>query len=86
MKGKRKFRCAECKAESWFHWVERNRAKRLACTACGSLAVDPCSDEGKAEVASNLDGARERMGSTSPHVAFGTQNKFARNPDVEKLK
>jgi DNA-directed RNA polymerase subunit RPC12/RpoP len=49
-KGKRKFRCAECKEEHFFHWVERNRGSRPRCPGCGSIAIDPVSDEGYSDI------------------------------------
>ena len=50
-KGYRKYVCDECRAESWHHWIERNRASRLRCTGCGSARLELVSDEAKDEAA-----------------------------------
>lgn len=48
-RGQKKYRCDECKAESFHHWIERNRAARLRCPACGSARMDLVSREARAE-------------------------------------
>jgi len=50
-KGKRKYRCGECGAESFHHWIERNRAARLRCPACGSARMDFVTREACEEAA-----------------------------------
>ena len=52
MKGRRKYRCDECRNESFHHWVEINRAARLRCPACGSARMDMTNDEAKKDAAS----------------------------------
>lgn len=42
-RGKHKYVCDECKAESWHHWIELNRAARPKCPACGSSRIEPCT-------------------------------------------
>jgi DNA-directed RNA polymerase subunit RPC12/RpoP len=42
-RGNRKYRCADCGADRMVHWVERNRASRPRCLACGSQRLDPQS-------------------------------------------
>lgn len=49
LKGRRKYHCDECKAESFHHWIERNRSARMRCPSCGSARLDLCSAEAKAE-------------------------------------
>jgi DNA-directed RNA polymerase subunit RPC12/RpoP len=51
-RGFRKYRCDECKEESFHHWIERNRAARLRCPGCGSARMELCSEEAKADAAS----------------------------------
>lgn len=50
--GRRKYRCEECKAESWHHWTARNRAARIRCTACGSARLELVTKEAKDDQAS----------------------------------
>ena len=45
-RGKRKYTCEDCKAESWHHWVELNCA-RMSCPACGSSHLAPCTEAAK---------------------------------------
>jgi DNA-directed RNA polymerase subunit RPC12/RpoP len=52
MKGRRLYRCDECRAESYHHWVERNRAARMRCPACGSCRLELVSEEAKQDQAS----------------------------------
>ena len=51
-RGSRKYRCDECKAESFHHWIELNRAARLRCPSCGSARMDLVAAEAKADRAS----------------------------------
>jgi len=51
-RGYRKYVCKECKAESWHHWLERNRAARMRCPACGSLQLDFASAEARKDAIS----------------------------------
>ena len=48
-KGYRKYRCEECKAEELHHWIERNRAARMRCTACGSARLELVTEAAKAD-------------------------------------
>lgn len=48
--GQRLYRCSECGETTAIHWVERNRAGRIQCCACGSMAIDPVSSEAREEV------------------------------------
>lgn len=50
-KGNRLYRCDECKAESFHHWIELNRAARLRCPACGSARMDLVSEKAKEDAA-----------------------------------
>lgn len=50
-RGTRKYRCGECGEAQFKHWVERNRAKRLTCIACGSARMELTSDEAKRDAA-----------------------------------
>ena len=51
-RGTRKYRCGECSAESFHHWIERNRAARLRCPACGSARMDLVTAEARDDAAS----------------------------------
>ena len=51
MRGQRKYRCGECKAESFHHWIERNRAARMRCPGCGSARLELVTKEAKEEAA-----------------------------------
>jgi DNA-directed RNA polymerase subunit RPC12/RpoP len=51
-RGRRKYRCEECKEESFHHWIERNRAARMRCPACGSARLELCSPEARQDQAS----------------------------------
>lgn len=65
-KGYRKYRCEECKAESFHHWVEKNRAARIRCPGCGSARLEAVTREAKEEeIIGNLnrvEGEVERPG------------------------
>lgn len=50
-RGKRKYRCDECKLESFHHWIELNRASRMRCPACGCSRLELVSDDAKKEAA-----------------------------------
>jgi len=43
-KGKRLYRCDECKTARFVHWTEASRAGRLKCMACGSARMLISSD------------------------------------------
>lgn len=49
MKGYRKYICDECKVESRHHWIEKNRASRMRCPACGSSRLVLVTKEAKNE-------------------------------------
>ena len=51
-KGTKKYRCEECQAESFHHWIELNRAARLRCPACGSARMEMVAREAKEDAAS----------------------------------
>lgn len=38
--GNKKYRCGECGADQFRHWIETTRAARLRCLACGSARMD----------------------------------------------
>lgn len=60
-RGRKKYRCDECKADSMHHWLEINRAARLRCPSCGSARMDLVTKEAKderAQAASFRDGTR----------------------------
>lgn len=62
-RGRRLYECRDCKARTWFHWVELNRAARIRCGGCGSAAVEPVTAEAKEERLignTNVLEARER--------------------------
>ncbi len=48
-RGKRKYQCFECGEESFHHWIEKNRASRLKCPACGSIRMDIVTEDGRRE-------------------------------------
>lgn len=50
-RGFKKYACDECKAESNHHWIERNRAARLRCPACGSARMELVTVEAQNEAA-----------------------------------
>ena len=50
-KGRRTYLCDECKERSMHHWIEKNRAARMRCPACGSARLELVSDEAKQEQA-----------------------------------
>ena len=63
-RGKKKYRCGECKFESYHHWIELNRAARLRCPACGSARMELVTKEAKddqANAALFRDGTRSTM-------------------------
>lgn len=43
-KGKRLYRCDECRTARFVHWTEANRAGRLRCMACGSARMTISGD------------------------------------------
>lgn len=45
--GRRLYECDECKVKSQHHWVEKNRAARMRCPACGSARLELVSQEAK---------------------------------------
>jgi DNA-directed RNA polymerase subunit RPC12/RpoP len=51
-RGTRQYVCDECKAKSYHHWLERNRAARLRCPACGSARLELVTEEARREQAS----------------------------------
>lgn len=74
MLGRRKYRCDECKVESFHHWIERNRAARIRCPACGSARLELCSDEAKDELADrNLTRVNGNRHMTNPHNRPGVK-------------
>ena len=68
-RGYRKYRCDECKEESFHHWIERNRAARLRCPGCGSARMELVSAEGKEESARLQDNRYEGSRSMTPAPA-----------------
>lgn len=46
-RGSRKYRCGECKEESYHHWIEFNRAARPRCPGCGSVQLEIVNNEAK---------------------------------------
>jgi DNA-directed RNA polymerase subunit RPC12/RpoP len=64
-RGTRLYLCAECGATTPVHWVERERASRPRCGSCGSLAIDPKTDEAKREV---VVGNMNRLEDARPDV------------------
>lgn len=50
-KGRKKYRCGECNAESFHHWIELNRAAGVKCTACGSRRMELVTKEAREEAA-----------------------------------
>jgi DNA-directed RNA polymerase subunit RPC12/RpoP len=51
MRGRKKYRCDECKQDSLHHWIELNRAARLRCPGCGSARMALVTAEARAEAA-----------------------------------
>lgn len=75
--GKRLWVCADCKAESWEHWIRLNRAARPRCPSCGSLRYEMKTKEAKDDAAS-LRGVREEFRKNLPGTGEG---KFIINND-----
>jgi DNA-directed RNA polymerase subunit RPC12/RpoP len=50
-RGSRLYVCDECKERSLHHWIERNRASRMRCPACGSARLELVSAEARQEQA-----------------------------------
>lgn len=67
-RGRRKYKCSDCGEDTWFRVSERKRAARIKCGACGSIWLDPVSEEGKLDL--------KNEGSNLTHVS--------RNPDGSK--
>lgn len=61
-RGQRKWKCADCGEESIHHWVERNRASRLRCPACGSIHMDPVTKDARNEIVNNEEMRRAAAG------------------------
>ena len=58
MRGRFKFRCAECKAENWLTAKERDRASLPQCCACGSRYLDAVTDDARDRIACGNDAGR----------------------------
>lgn len=78
-RGIRKYVCDECKAESFHHWIERNRAARMRCPACGSARLELVTKEGKDEAA---QAQRNRVLGNRNTTASTTIKRDARNRKV----
>lgn len=50
-RGQFKWKCLDCKAETFFERRELIRAARPKCPACGSLAIEPVTREAKSRLA-----------------------------------
>jgi DNA-directed RNA polymerase subunit RPC12/RpoP len=64
-RGHKKYRCDECKTESFHHWIELNRASRMRCQACGSTRLELVTDQAKREAAAaqavRIEGHRDMV-------------------------
>jgi hypothetical protein len=49
-KGFRLWQCVDCRERSWHHWIERNRAARMRCPACGCTRLEIVTHEGYQEL------------------------------------
>ena len=54
-RGQKKYKCGECGAESFHHWIELNRAARLRCPGCGSARMELVTQEARKEAAAAMD-------------------------------
>ncbi len=50
-KGVKKYRCGACQETSMHHWINRNRAGGVKCTACGSRNMELVTAEARDEAA-----------------------------------
>lgn len=50
-RGQFKWKCLDCKAETFFERRELIRAARPKCSACGSVAIEPVTREAKQRLA-----------------------------------
>lgn len=50
-KGNRRYRCLECGMTRMVRACEHDRASRVRCASCGSLAMEPDSSEAKKQLA-----------------------------------
>jgi DNA-directed RNA polymerase subunit RPC12/RpoP len=44
MKGKRKYKCADCQRTTMEHWTAMSRRCKPRCQGCGSTFLEPCSE------------------------------------------
>jgi DNA-directed RNA polymerase subunit RPC12/RpoP len=51
-RGERKYRCDDCKKESFHHWIEMNRAARMRCPYCGCARLEIVNDEARKDMQS----------------------------------
>lgn len=58
-KGKRLYRCEDCKHEQLEHWIVRTRRARVRCPRCGSAWYDIKTAEGCTEALNALDQRRD---------------------------
>ncbi len=59
-RGKFKYRCADCGAESFYERKEFDRAARPRCTGCGSTRLDPVTKHAQDTWSTGVDIARVR--------------------------
>lgn len=75
-RGTKKYRCEDCGAESWHHWIERNRAARMRCTGCGSSRLEMVTKKAKDEaVAAQTVGVVGHRDMTRPVHEFDANKK-----------
>jgi DNA-directed RNA polymerase subunit RPC12/RpoP len=76
-RGKRKYRCAECKHEQFVHWVERARRTRFRCSNCGSTWLYPVTKEGVEDL--RAEGDNREIGPTGSVIMGKGDRHFERN-------
>ena len=59
MRGRYKYVCAECRAETFISRQERTRARHPRCSACGSLSIDPSHASQAREVLGKADDEKD---------------------------
>lgn len=58
MRARFKFRCVECKAETWLTAQERDRKSLPQCSACGCRYLDAVTAEARDRLATGNDAGR----------------------------
>jgi DNA-directed RNA polymerase subunit RPC12/RpoP len=74
-KGKRLYECGDCKERHYLAWRDFNRAARPRCAGCGSVRLELCSTEGKAE---RVRLNQERVAGTGGSLVLGSGGRPGR--------